>query len=283
MKPDGARTEPNVVPEPMLVEKLLAVVAGASLVAAGVGLLVHFKRRKREAKPPMTKTTFKGTVVLALLTGILVGSCLLRLAGANPYRGPGPLAQAPDTTPPSIIISGLIENKTYDVKPVPYLITIIKPSSWFNESVPEGILPIGKLLSIDLIIDGNWINLANDTYALADEYEKWHPVTLNGTLPELSEGKHTAQFSVECLVYYSSPDRPSFYGFWTAPDFPGKYFFTNRSAEVTFFIETVKPIGELEAENTYSQAFLALSAGGATTILAVGVLVYFKQRRRRAL
>lgn len=228
----------------------------------------------------MRKTTFKGTVVLALLTGLLVGSCLVRLAGANPYRGPGPLTRTPDTTPPSIIISGLIENKTYDVKKVPYLVTIIKPSLWFNESVPEGILPIGKLLSIDLIIDGNWINLANDTYALADEYEKWHPVTLNGTLPELSEGKHTAQFSVECLVYYVSPDRPSFYGFWTAPDFPDKYFFTNRSAEVTFFIETVKPTGEPDAENASFQASLAMIAGGAAVVLAVGVLVYFKKRKR---
>jgi len=221
----------------------------------------------------MTKTIFKGTVVLALLTGLLVGSCLVRLAGANPYKGPGPLARTPDTTPPSIIISGLIENKTYDGKPVPYLVTIIKPSLWFNESASEGILPIGKLLSIDLIIDGNWINLANDTYALADEYEKWHPVTLNGTLPELSEGKHTAQFSVECLVYYSSPDRPSFYGFWTAPDFPDKYFFTNRSAEVTFFIETVKPTGELESENIYFQAFLFMNAARAATYPASLILV----------
>ncbi len=193
------------------------------------------------------------------------------------YYGPGPLGNTPDTTPPLIIQSGLIDNKTYDSKTVAYLLTVVKPSLWFNESRLEGRPPVGKLLSIDLIVDGVWFNLANDTFALADEYEKWNSVTVNGTLPELSEGKHTVEFSVESLVYYSSPNRT-----WLdiySGDYPDKYFFTSRSGEIALFVDTASSTAESETENASPWLPVAVVCVAVATFAVAGA-VYRRKRKR---
>ncbi|MCJ7632509.1 hypothetical protein MUP77_08985 [Candidatus Bathyarchaeota archaeon] len=204
----------------------------------------------------MKRTALALTLISALSISILAGVCLVNLAVANPYEGP-PLSDTPDTSPPSIIINDLENYKTYNVKTVPYSLTVVKPSSWFKESSP-----LGRLVSVDCIIDGSQkVNIANSG-ALDSEYNNPEAARLKGNLPELSEGKHTIQFSVESVSYYLSPDRDtSYFGFWKALDFPDKYYQSTYSNEVSFITDTTPPsISILSIENkTYFTAEVPLN------------------------
>ncbi len=92
-------------------------------------------------------------------------------------------------------------------------------------------------------------------------------------MPELSEGKHTVEFSAESLVYYSSPNRT-----YNVVDYPDKYFFTSRSDEIAFFADTAESNAESGTESA-SLPWLPVAAVSVVVAAAVAV-VYLKKPRR---
>jgi hypothetical protein len=219
------------------------------------------------------------SLVSALSLSILTGLCFVSLAAANPYTGP-PLDDTPDKNSPYITINDL-ENSTWDNETVSYSLIVEKPTSWFEESSLHDRPPQGKLVSVDCIIDANpKVNLANSS-DLVDEYEKPEPLRLNGNLPELPDGKHTIQFSVDSVSYYLSPHRDtSYFGFWKAPDFPDKYNQTTYSETVSFTISTTQTTIEPEPEKEPFSA-LAMGVGGAAVIVAACGLLFFKKLKAK--
>ena len=101
----------------------------------------------------MKKTAIALSLILALLFSVATGAQFDNSSRANPSIGDSNLPQVPDKTPPQIMINTPQKNQTFIVNStIPYSITIIIPSSWFeNQSVGSH----GSLNSVSYSIDRN--------------------------------------------------------------------------------------------------------------------------------
>jgi hypothetical protein len=264
-----------------------------------------------------TKLT-KAITISVFLFSIFVGMQAFEATLANPSLGSYPYSETPDTSPPSIKIQMPEPNKVYDAKTVPYSITIEKPSSWFENDTIHGTLrSVGYVL--DEKENVTIADVFIQTSYLPDFQSETRTISLEGNLSGLSEGNHTIQVWVNSVSIYHPSDTPqNFYGWWAAvADYPIKtssnttYFSiinlptepaspspAQTAAPTITAIPSTSPSPESTPQNSpthqptlapspkldyiqgenYTSTIIILSL--ATIAVVVGLIVYFKKRRR---
>jgi hypothetical protein len=204
----------------------------------------------------MRKTAYEKMLVLALL--FLVEAQVL-IVFANPY-GPwwNPDAQYPDWGYPEVNVTSPVQNETYSQNNVWLNLTVTKPSNWTDFE--------GQLKYVIYLVDGNRSNfIMNDYYGgtrvpIEDPLGAVNPpleFSFSIKLEGLSEGNHHVDVVAEGLVKYEGSG----------------VTVSGGSADSINFIVT--------KESSASSTTLAAAASGAlATIIGLGVLVYFKKRKR---
>jgi hypothetical protein len=192
-------------------------------------------------------------LVLALLF-LLEAQVLIVLA--NPYW-PFPDSGYPDWGYPEIAVTSPVQNGTYLQNNVWLNLTVTKPSNWTDFE--------GQLKCVIYLIDGNRSNfIKNDYYGatrifIEDPLEAVNPpleFSFSIKIEGLSEGNHHIDVTAEGLVKYNGSDVT-----------------VSGNADTINFIVT--------KESSASSTTLAAAASGASaTIIGLGVLVYFKKRKR---
>jgi len=159
------------------------------------------------------------------------------------------MPETPDLHQPSTAIQLPENNKTYNVKTVPYSLTVKPPSSWFNY------YPVhGTIMSISYILDEN----QGVTISGEIAYYEQGPFDFKGTLSDLSEGNHSIQVYVGSDSFYDPPNRPQPpYG-----QLPSEiYHLDTYSNKINFTIDTTPPtISNFSVENrTYNTTEITLN------------------------
>jgi hypothetical protein len=203
----------------------------------------------------MRKTEYAKMLVLALL---FIVEAQVVMVLANPY-GPwwAPESRYPDWGYPEIAVTSPVQNGTYPQNNVWLNLTVTKPSNWTDFE--------GQLKYVVYLIDGNRSNFIMNNYygatriPIEDPLEAVNPplefsfvIKIEG----LSEGNHHIDVTAEGLVKYRESD-----------------------VTVSGYDDTINFI--VTKESSASSTTLAAAASGASaTIIGLGVLVYFKKRKR---
>lgn len=196
----------------------------------------------------MKRTALALTFISVLLFLAVTAPQFISLISANPLPQP-PMPETPDLHEPSIAMQLPENNKTYNMKTVPYSLTVKPPSSWFNE------YPIhGTIMSICYILDKNQEVTVSGEIAYYEE----GPFNFKGTLSDLSEGNHNIQVYVQSDSFYDPPNRPQPpYGLLPSE----VYHVDTYSNKINFTIDTTPPIIEsFSVENrTYKTTEIPLN------------------------
>ena len=203
----------------------------------------------------MKKTACAIVLVLALLFS---AEAQVVMVLANPY-GPwwAPESRYPDWGYPEIIVTSPVQNGTYAPNNVWLNLTVTKPSNWTDFE--------GQIKYVVYLIDGNRSNFINYDYYGATRIPIEDPLeavdqplefSFSIKFKGLSEGNHHIDVAAEGLVEYKGSD-----------------------VTVSGYADTINFI--VTKESSASSTTLAAAASGASaTIIGLGVLVYFKKRKR---
>ena len=205
----------------------------------------------------MRKTAFAKMLVLALLF-LVEAQVLIVLAnpyGLWPWLVPEP--RYPDWGYPEIAVTSPVQNGTYTPNNVWLNLTVTKPSNWTDFE--------GQLEYVVYLIDGNRSNFINYDYYGATRIPIEDPLeavdqplefSFSIKFKGLSEGNHHIDVAAEGLVKYKGSD-----------------------VTVSGYADTINFI--ITKESSASSTTLAVAASGASaTIIGLGILVYFKKRKR---
>jgi hypothetical protein len=205
----------------------------------------------------MRKTAYAKILVLAFL--FLVEAQVL-IVLANPYGlWPWlvPESRYPDWGYPEITVTSPVQNGTYAPNNVWLNLTVTKPSNWTDFE--------GQIKYVVYLIDGNRSNFINYDYYGATRISNEDPpeavnppleFSFSIKLEGLSEGNHHIEVAAEGLVEYKGSD-----------------------VTVSGYADTINFI--VTKESSASSTTLAAAVSGASaTIIGLGVLVYFKKRKR---
>jgi hypothetical protein len=163
--------------------------------------------------------------ILALTAFFLVLLSLASIVGANPtppnYTGPS----SPDTSLPKINIT-LPENGTiFNQIDAFYSIVINKPLSWFDYGPWNG-----QIFSVAYSLDNSAeITIAEKEFDSQQSLTSKEPITLQGTLNELSNGNHIFQVLLYGVSYYQDANQMK--------GVPSNYYIRNN-ATATFSVDT---------------------------------------------
>jgi hypothetical protein len=200
--------------------------------------------------------------ISALLLSTIAGTQLAKMATANPTWGPD-FPREPDTTPPTITLNSPLQNQTYNSPNVPLNFTVAKPETWFKEN--SNLWVLGKITSVSYEVDGDEkqnLTVHDTTTYTASTYP---PRTLNFSLSlTLPEGTHNMTVGVEAESYYVTPD------YLTGPPFSVTVH--GEPETVNFTVAQPEPEKEPIPVMPLTIAFIA-----SATVIAVGLLVYFKK------
>jgi hypothetical protein len=190
------------------------------------------------------------------------------LASANPYDGtPVPPAfQMPNKDPPVVTIQSPVNATTYFESDVLLNFTVTKPTSWFKPDVVCYIKNITYQMD-----EGQAVVLYTPTpptppseLPATDHFS----VVLDG----LPEGQHTLQIKVSAESQYLPND--TYYWFMV------RHYPLRASQTVVFTVENSPTPTPEPQQDAFLQALVAAASGASATIVGLGVLLYFKKRKR---
>ena len=221
----------------------------------------------------MRKTAFVLALITVLLSSAMGVASLVDFAKANPlYLSWHP--SEPITTPPIITLQSPSQNQNYNSTNIWLNFTVNKPETWFSQTelsesyMPGTYLAVGRLNSYQCILDGNEsmnISVEDKFHRIdpPDEPEETLSFSVNLTL---TEGAHNITVVVEsesthAIEEYRFSDSPK-----TTP--------VLGSSETVFF-----NVAEPNAES-FPTTFAVVASGASLTIVSLGLIVYFKKRKR---
>jgi hypothetical protein len=202
----------------------------------------------------MKKTAYAKIPVLALLFS---AEAQVVMVMANLYW-PFPDSGYPDWGYPEITVTSPVQNGTYPQNNVWLNLTVTKPSNWTDFE--------GQLKYIAYLIDGNRSNfIINDYYGetripVEDPLGVVNPpleFNFSVKLEGLSEGNHHVDVAAEGLVKYNESNVSVGSGY----------------GDTINFIVT-------KESSAFPTALAAAVSGASATIIGLGVLLYFKKRKR---
>jgi hypothetical protein len=211
--------------------------------------------------------------ISALLFSAVAGAMSVNLATANP----APLFSFP-TEPvmnlPTIIVTSPVQNQTYTSNEVQLTLTIIKPETWFAFDVfhhadhTPGTQTFVNITSIYYVLDdGERQNIT--VHDIASLFDTPPTLTLNlSTILPLTVGAHSIKVGLEVDSYYVVRYT------YNLSDALSSVKLHSESDPVNFRVAT-----ELELQLD-SSPILPISASTVTVAVGIGLLVYFKKRKK---
>ena len=192
------------------------------------------------------------------------------LASANPYDGtPVPSAfQTPNKDPATVTIQSPLNATTYFENDVLLNFTVTKPKSW---SKPDVVCYIKNVTyQMD---EGQAVVLYTPTPPTPPSEL---PATdhFSMVLDDLPEGQHTLQIKVSAESQYLPND--TYYWFMV------RHYPLRVSQTIVFTVEnspTSTPTPEPQ-QDAFLTTLVAAASGASATIIGLGVLLYFKKRKR---
>jgi hypothetical protein len=192
------------------------------------------------------------------------------LASANPYDGtPVPPAfQMPNKDPPTVTIQSPLNATTYFENDVLLNFTVTRPTSWFKPDV------VCYIRNVTYQMDGG------QAVVLYTPTPPTPPSELPGTdqfsvvLDGLPEGQHTLQIKISAESQYLPND--TYYWFMV------RHYPLRVSQTIVFTVEnspTPTPTPEPQ-QDAFLTTLVAAASGASATIVGLGVLLYFKKRKR---
>jgi hypothetical protein len=190
------------------------------------------------------------------------------LASANPYDGtPVPPAfQMPNKDPPVVTIQSPVNATTYFESDVLLNFTVTKPTSWFKPDVVCYIKNITYQMD-----EGQAVVLYTPTPPTPPSEL---PATdhFSMVLDDLPEGQHALQIKVSAESQYLPND--TYYWFMV------RHYPLRVSQTILFTVENSPTSTPEPQQNAFLQALVAAASGASATIIGLGVLLYFKKRKR---
>jgi hypothetical protein len=207
---------------------------------------------------------------LALILVLLLMTVALHIpsfALANPmYEIPYP--SEPNMELPTLKVESPQNGTAYTAVTAELSFTVTKPDSWdtyWNAGVSELIPVIGSYI-VWAYLDGN------ETYHFLDPHLQNVPTanySLN--LDWLKSGTHSLKIDLKATTYYKNPH-------------PDRYDYLehimNVSETINFTIQDASTPSPEPQQDAFLQALVAAASGASATIVGLGVLLYFKKRKR---
>jgi hypothetical protein len=208
--------------------------------------------------------------ISALMLSTIAGTQLVKMATANPTWG-ADFPREPDTTPPTIILHSPLQNQTFNSTSIQLNFTVAKPETWFKKN--SNLWVLGKITSVSYEVDGGEKqNLTvHDTTAYSVTASAYPPRNLNFSLSlTLPEGTHNITVGVEAESYYVTP------GYLTGPPFSIAVHGEPESVNFT----VAQPEPETPEKEPFPVVPVAVASVATVAVVCVGLLVYFKKRKR---
>lgn len=209
------------------------------------------------------RRTRTSALLLMLLVSVLATSQVVKLGPANSLWLLF-FPRAVVETPPTITFQSPT-NRTYDSNHVWLNFTIVKPESWFGVAIniyPSNCVYV-NITSLSYTIDGNVsesIQFRDFNASLVEEYPDR---SLNfSTKLKLPDGPHNLTVNLQCDSYYVETfDRP--YLSNTQMNF---------TSDVVYF--------NVAASTASAPTMLVMVSTASIAAIGIGVLFYFKKRKR---
>ena len=174
-------------------------------------------------------------------------------------------------TPPTITFQSPIKYQTYASNSLWLNFSIIKPESWFlqiNDGYDEqgnpAVLTLVNITYISYIIDGV-TNTSTPVHDLTRYYEAFPIRNLNfSTILTLPDGTHNIAISIQGESYYFMPEQNVNNG-------PLRTQMNATSEIINFTVRT---------QETFPTTLVITASGATLAAVSVGLLVYFKKRKR---
>jgi hypothetical protein len=209
-------------------------------------------------------------LALALILVLLLMTVALyfpSFALANPmYEIPYP--SEPNKELPTLKVESPQNGTAYTAGKAELAFTVTKPDSWdtyWNAGVSELIPVIGSYI-VWIYLDGN------ETHHFLDPHLQSVPITnYSLTLDWLISGTHTLKIDLKAKTYYKNPH----------PD-PYDYLehIMNVSETIHFNITPASTPSPGSQQERFPTTLVATASGASATIVGLGVLLYFKKRKR---
>ena len=213
------------------------------------------------------KKTALTLCMLFLLLGAILQFSSVALANPVPYPA------EPSQEFPTLKVDAPKNGEVITTTSVSLNFTVTKPDSWNLYWLTT--MPVIGTYDVFTYLDGNLLN----KNPLVDPGSSGFPTTdYSVFLSLLTRGTHTVKIDVEAFTYYDDPE-PEHGDYLT--------FSKNISETVHFTVNADMPTPSPTSTPTsepQQDAFLATlaaaAAGASATVVGLGVLVYFKKRKK---
>lgn len=207
------------------------------------------------------------TLALILLLLMAVSMLIPNFASANPmYEIPYP--SEPNKELPTLKLGSPQNGTVYAAGTAELAFAVTKPYSWntyWYAGVSELIPVIGSYI-VWVYLDGN------ETYHFLDPHlQSVFTSNYSLTLDWLKSGTHSLKIDMKATTYYKNP-YPDLYDYLRHS--------TNVSETIHFTIQDASTPSPEPQQNPFPTLLVTTSSAASATIVGLGLLLYFKKRKR---
>jgi hypothetical protein len=214
-------------------------------------------------------------ILIGMLLFLAISGMFILMTTAN-FIAYYQIPSKPDTNPPAVTVNSPMENQTVDSQNITLSFTVTKPETWIKWSTgyfvngSENYIVLGNITSFYYVMDGvesQSIPVKDiSTIYLADP-QRTLSFSINLTL---TEGHHSLYVCVDGETIYRKA-----YGEITDPLLSNMVHGVSETINFTF----AKP----PEPESFPTALVIAASGASIAIIGVGLLLYFRKRKRRSL